>query len=174
MQRGCFLVSSLLIAGMVILAVLAATGRYRVVPVGPQGADVRVRKDALALVEPVPTLRLAPGDVFLARPKGGGAVTIYRVTAIDSFTRHFTVKDPHGKRVSIQLGQNAWRMSGTVPHGGTVFALLVGPIQAAIMLVAGLGLIVWTEIRCRPRGPQNPSAADRHPPAAERAALAGV
>jgi hypothetical protein len=140
------IISTLLVWAFVAVAILSATGRFRMVAVSARGSDVHVATNAVAIVEPIPTLSLKEGDVFLAKPRKGGTLTYYKVTAVDSWTRDVTVHDQHGKLLQMKLGGQAWRLIGTAPIIGGVFHLATGPIQAAIFVILGLALIGRAEM----------------------------
>ncbi len=146
-------------AGLVLLAAFAAAGRMRVVPVGAQGSDVKISGDALVMLEPVPVLQLKEGDVFLARPRKDSEVMMFRITSLDSWTHAAVVRDPKGRQVTMHLGNKAWRLSGTVPYGGALFRLLVGPIQSGLLILAGLIMIAKSEAQ---RRRDDPTASPAH------------
>src|SRR6516165_4433609 len=145
------MVCTLLVWALVAIAVLSATGRFRMVAVSARGSDVHVATNAVAIVEPIPTLSLKEGDIFLAKPRKGGTLTYYKVMAVDSWTREVTAHDDHGKLVHMKLGGQAWRLTATAPLIGGVFDLATGPLQAAIFVIVGLVLVARAEMLRHPR-----------------------
>jgi hypothetical protein len=136
-------------AALVGLAVVATAGRVRAVPVESPAPDAGVRAGALAFVEPVPVLRLAAGDRFLARPEAGGPVELLRVATTDSWAGAVTARDRRGRLVTVQPRGPVWRVRASVAHAGNVFGVLAGPVPAAALAAGGLVLVAVSRQRRR-------------------------
>jgi hypothetical protein len=149
---------TLLVWSLVLIAVLSAAGRFRLVAVQERALDVNLATTAVAVVEPIPVLTLKQGDVFVAKPSKGGALSYYRVSAVDLYTRAVTVRDTGGKFVHMQIGGQAWRVKATIPVLGDAFHLATGPIQAVFFIMFGLLFIGRAEMLRHPRNKRAPIA----------------
>jgi hypothetical protein len=79
------LTASVLLLGLVSLG--TTVGRFNAVAIEARGAGVNVAADSVVVVSRVPTLSLRPGDKVVTRLPGATHDGVYRVQAIDSWTR---------------------------------------------------------------------------------------
>jgi hypothetical protein len=88
----------------------------------------------------------------------------------DSWNREFRVDRVSGSEPArrgragdddvLVLPAVVGRVSRTVPYLGTLFGLLVGPVQAIVLVVAGVALVAWS-YGDRPELPPDPGARQR-------------
>jgi hypothetical protein len=96
-------------------------------------------RDELAVIVPVNTLRLEPGDV-VAVPVDGKAV-LYRVGAVDSWTKKISAQDVDGTAVTLKTGTTVSRVTYTVPLLGRPLRLVHGTVPGLVLLLAGVALL---------------------------------
>jgi hypothetical protein len=146
---------------LLILAVGSAIGRWKVIPVPATGESSAGPTGSVAVLEPIPAPTLKTGDHVFVRSDQKDKGTVYRVTAVkDSWKREFEVLDAKGEATTIALPGNAWRVSHSVPYLGVPFSLLVGPIQAVLLVLNGVLLVGLSESR-RHNDPPRPPAQGR-------------
>jgi hypothetical protein len=150
-------IATLAVWALVVLAILSAAGRFRVVAVSAHGSEVHLASGSVGLVEPVSSLQLKEGDVFLAQPRAGGTLAYYKVSSIDSWTHGVTTRDAAGNPVSMRLGNQTWRLVAAVPVLGRVLHVATGPVQAGLFVIVGLLLIARAEMLRHPRHPRRSS-----------------
>lgn len=149
-------------AALVVLALGAVAGRWRVLPVTSTGALVDVAEGSIVLLTPTPAQSLQPGDtVFLSTETDPNALR--RIVELhDSWNREFRVDRVSGSEPGqraragdddvLALPAVVGRVSRSVPYLGTWFELFVGPVQAIVLVVAGVALVAWSY----GRGPELP------------------
>jgi hypothetical protein len=130
---------------VVLIAVGDAVGRWRVVPAPSALAHTHYDDGDLVVAVPVSARRIEPGDVVVVRNKHEHG--LFRVDSIvDSFgARVRFAGDPPNR--TRRLHSTMWRVSGRVPRLGQLFALLVGPIQSALLILCGFALVYLSERR---------------------------
>jgi hypothetical protein len=143
-------------AAVVVLAVGASAGRWRVWPVRAEGAGTGVGHDAALVLVPVPALQVDVGDrIVMGRDHARPA--LYRVDEIiDTVDGRVRVRDDHGRSHDVTLPSRVWRMSRDIPYAGIPMRLLAGPLQALILVGIGILVIVRAESRRnrQRRGPE--------------------
>jgi spore coat-associated protein N len=150
-RRVLVVLVALVAATFLFVAAGAATGRFRPLPVDERGADVHVARSSIAVVVPVPLRSLHEGDIVLAQPARGHKDALYRVSAVDSWTHQPIVQTDQGHQTSLSLGDSVWRVSTVVPFGGTLYRLLVGTLQAILLLLACMALVARAAVQRRRR-----------------------
>jgi hypothetical protein len=149
-------------AALLILAVGSAIGRWKVIPVPATGEESAVPAGSIAVLEPVPSPTIKAGDHVFVRAEQKDKGTVYRVTAVkDSWNREFEVLDQDGEPTTIALPGSAWRVGPSVPYLGIPFSLLVGPIQAVLLVLNGVLLVGFSESRRHTDPPQPPAQGRR-------------
>jgi hypothetical protein len=146
-------------AVVVVLAVGATAGRWRVWPVRAEGAGTGVGHDAALVLVPVPALQVDVGDrIVMGRDHARPA--LYRVDEIiDTVDGRVRVRDDHGKSHDVTLPARVWRMSRDLPYAGIPMRLLAGPIQAPVLVGIGIVVIARAESR-RNRLRRGPAPAE--------------
>ena len=146
--------TALATAALVVLALGSVAGRWRVVPVTSTGELVDVAEGSIVLLTPTPAQSLQPGDtVFLGTEADPNALR--RVVGIyDSWNREFRVDRVSGSESApgaragddevVVLPAMVGRVTRSVPYLGRVFEVLVGPVQAIVLVVAGSALVAWS------------------------------
>jgi hypothetical protein len=87
----------------------------------------------------------------------GAGATLYRITAIiDSANAKVNVIDEHNQVQSVALPAKVWRVSHVLPYSGMPLRLLAGPVQAALLVLAGIGIIAQAERRRHAAGTRTP------------------
>lgn len=168
-------------AALVVVALGAVAGRWRVLPVTSTGALVDVAEGSIVMLTPTPAQSLQPGDtVFLSTETDPSALR--RVVDLhDSWNHEFRVDRVSGSEPArdsqagddvLALPAVVGRVSLSVPYLGTVFGLVVGPLQAVVLVGAGVALIVWSHGR-GPELPPDPGAQRRAAAAARESTACG-
>ena len=164
MKRLSSIALTLAAAAVVVLAVGASAGRWRVWPVRAEGAGTGVGHDAALVLVPVPALQVDVGDrIVMGRDHAKPA--LYRVDEIiDTVDGRVRVRDDHARPHDVTLPSRVWRMSRDVPYAGIPMRLLAGPVQALILVGIGILVIARAESRRnrRHRGPE-PAVAIAEP-----------
>jgi hypothetical protein len=130
---------------VVVVAVGDAVGRWRVVPAPSVLAHTGYAKGDLVVAAPMPARRIEAGDVVVVKNKTEHG--LFRVEeVVDSFSSQvrFAGDPPDRTRT---LHATMWRVNGRVPWLGQPFALLAGPVQSAVLVLAGFALVYFSERR---------------------------
>jgi hypothetical protein len=151
-------------AAVVVLAVGASAGRWRVWPVRAEGAGTGVGHDAALVLVPVAALQVDVGDrIVMGRDHARPA--LYRVgEIIDTVEGRVRVRDDRGRPHDVTLPTRVWRMSRDIPYAGIPMRLLAGPLQALVLVGIGILVIARAESRRnrQRRGPE-PAATIAEP-----------
>ncbi len=145
---------------LVAVSLGSALGRWRVLPVMATGSQVHLDDGSLAVVVPVPVKAVRAGDLIFF-VGAGDTGSIRKVVRINDSWKHEVLVDRRGKGTqNAQLPATVGRVSRVLPYGGWVFRLLVGPIQAVLMMVGGLLMVVMSQFRRPPvQAPADPSSS---------------
>lgn len=148
-RRAGRVLSSLMLTVLVLLLVLVAggtaAGRWRLWAVHHLGAQTNVASNSAVLLVPVPALEVHAGDRVVLGQRGVGP-TLFRVTGVtDSQNAKVDVVDGHNMVQEIALPAKVWRVSKVMPYSGIPLRLLAGPIQAAFLVLGGIGVIAQAE-----------------------------
>ena len=130
---------------VVLVAVGDAVGRWRVVPAPSASAHTGYAKGDVVVAVPVPARRIEVGDIVVVKNKHEhGLFRVEKVVDSSAAQVRFVGDPPKETR---RLHATMWRVTGHVPWVGHLFALLVGPIQSALLVVAGFVLVFYSERR---------------------------
>jgi hypothetical protein len=130
---------------MILLAVIDATGRVRVVAAPEQTIGTAYESSDLLLVVPVAAQRLRVGDVIVVKNENEHA--LFRLDRIlDSAGPEVHFAGDPTTRVR-KLGGTTWRVRTAVPMLGIPMRLLAGPLQALVLVGLGFLLIVRAEVK---------------------------
>ncbi len=147
---GRTLSSVALVAIVLTLVVVAggdAAGRWRLWAVQRGGAQTGIAHDDAVLLVPVPALSVKATDRVVIGEPGTGA-TLFRISGvIDSTNGKVNVVDPNNQVEAVALPAKVWRVSHVLPYSGLPLRLLAGPVQAALLVLAGIGVIAQAERR---------------------------
>jgi hypothetical protein len=139
-----------LIAIVLLLVVVAggdAAGRWRLWAVHRSGAQTGIAHDDAVLLVPVPALEVKAGDRVVIGQPGAGA-TLFRITGVtDSTNAKVNVVEANNQAQEVALPAKVWRVSDVLPYSGTPLRLLAGPVQAALLVLGGIGIIAQAERR---------------------------
>jgi spore coat-associated protein N len=134
---------------IVTVAAGATVGRWSFVPVpGQTGGDVRVAHSSLLVTTPVPSTALDPRDEIVANGTAHHSA-VYRVAAVDAWTRAVYANDRNGRLVAVPLGHDTQRVIAEVPLVGAPARVLTGTFQGftllalALLLLASVPLARW-------------------------------
>ena len=131
LKRLSSIALTLAAAGVVVLAVGATAGRWRVWPVHAEGAGTGVGHDAAVVLVPVPALQIDVGDrIVMGRDHARPA--LYRVDEIiDTVEGRVRVRDDARPPHDVTLPARVWRMSRDVPYAGIPDASARRPVAGA-------------------------------------------
>jgi len=141
--------SSLLLSALVLTLVIVAggtaAGRWRLWAVHHAGTQTGIAYNSAVLLVPVPAVEVRVGDRVVIGQPGTGA-TLLRITGItDSQTAKVDIVDAHNTVQEVALPAKVWRVSKVLPYSGIPLRLLAGPIQAAFLVLGGIGVIAQAE-----------------------------
>ncbi len=135
------------VLALVVVAGGDAAGRWRLWAVHRNGAQTGVAHDDAVLLVPVPALEVKAGDRVVIGQPGVGA-TLFRISGVtDSTNAKVNVVDAHSQVQEVALPAKVWRVSRVLPYSGVPLRLLAGPVQAALLVLAGIGIIAQAERR---------------------------
>jgi hypothetical protein len=140
MRRLLVGVAALFVALAGLLSMGTAAGRYGALAVDGYGSRIAHGTDELVVVVPVSPLRLKGNDI-VAIPVDG-KVVLYRVGAVDSWTKQISAQDTAGKPVTVKAGTRVARVTHTVPHLGRPFRLVHGTVPGLVLLAIGVALLL--------------------------------
>ena len=134
-----------LFAILVLLAVGGAVGRIRLAPAPDRVTGTSYVSSDLVVVVPVPVQKLRVDDVIIV--SNAEEKALLRIDdVVDSTGPQVHVAGDPPARIRTLHGE-AWRVRSALPFAGLGMGLLAGPIQGAVLCIAGFVLVVRAEFR---------------------------
>jgi hypothetical protein len=133
-------VAAVFVALLGLLSMGTAVGRYGALAVDGYGSRIPHGNDELVVVVPVSTLRLKANDI-VAIP-ADGKIVLYRVGAVDSWTKQISAQDLAGKPVTLKSATRIARVAQTVPYLGRPLRLVHGTVPGLVLLAIGVALLL--------------------------------
>jgi hypothetical protein len=132
--------AAVFVALLGLLSMGTAVGRYSALAVDGYGSRIAHGTDEVVVAVPVSTLRLKANDI-VAIPVNG-KVVLYRVGAVDSWTKQISAQDVSGTPVTLKTGTRVARVTHAVPYLGRPLRLFHGTIPGLVLLVIGVALLL--------------------------------
>jgi hypothetical protein len=112
------------------------------------GDGVAAEVGDLVFVVPVESLSLRGGDTIYVQYEGRSGAFRRVNGVVDSWERRFEILGVDGGDTEVvQLPPKVWRVTRRLPTLGFVFQFLVGPTQSTVLMMGGLTLIAFSEVR---------------------------
>ena len=156
-RRALKMSAAVATVALVALAIGAAAGRWRVVPVYGTGSQTDLNRGDLVMLEPISAMSVQEGDQVFVAIKGEKPTVRTIVLLEDSWERQYRLDSTNGEPISMQLPPTVPKVTRVVPKAGWLFGLLVGPIQAAFLIINGILLVALAQRR--PSPPPPPAAS---------------
>lgn len=138
-------VALMLFAILVVFAVGGAVGRIRLAPAPERIIGTPYTSSDLMVVVPVPVQKLRVDDVIIV--SNAEEKALLRIDdVVDSAGPQVRVAGDPPARLRKLHGE-AWRVRSAVPFAGFGMGMLAGPIQGALLCIAGFVLVVRAEVR---------------------------
>jgi hypothetical protein len=145
-KRVILVLGAVVTIAVALLAIGSAAGRWRVARAPSPVGHASTPNGSVVLVVPVPAATLHPGDeIIVTLPDRESPHTYFVSGVTDAHARAMRIQDERGRIFTGTLPNTVWRVRYAVPALGPIFGFLLGGIQAAVLVLLGLGLLWYAE-----------------------------